>query len=152
MLRLNLLSRPRTAWARFRALDTERRWLLLEAAVLLAAVRAALLTARFGTVRRHLEVFSGTPEGRDDVRLIGWAVQAMGRRLSSRPSCLLQALVADLMLRRRGYKSTVHFGVRKVPPQNLDGHAWVECEGTLVIGGLEELGDYERLTSRGCGG
>lgn len=151
-LSLDLPGRAGTAWARFRALERQRRWLLLEAAVLLVAVRAALLIAPFGTVRRHLKVFSGAPGGRDDVRSVGWAVQAVARRLSSRPSCLLQALVADLMLRRRGCRSAVQFGVRRAHPHHLDGHAWVECEGTVVVGGLDELGDYERLTSHRSGG
>ena len=148
--RRNLIDRPALAWTRFRALDTNRRRLLLEAAVLFAGVRAALLVVPFRTLRHvHGRVSRGAARTGDDPRSVGWAVQAVALRLSSRPSCLLQALVADFMLRRRGFESTILFGVRRPQRQGLDAHAWVECDGHVVVGALDELGDYHRLASGG---
>ena len=144
-LRRDLIDCPGSAWARFRALHATRRRLLLEAAVLFAAMRAALLIVPFGTLRRLQGRVSRGVAQVDDPDSVGWAVQAVALRLASRPSCLLKALVADLMLRHRGYESTVHFGVRRREPRGLDGHAWVECEGHVVVGRLDELGDYHRL-------
>jgi Transglutaminase-like superfamily len=75
---------------------------------------------------------------------IAWAVGAVARRYHARPTCLVEALAADVMLRRRQYPSALHLGVRKMDncSRPLDGHAWVECEGSIVVGHLDNLAIY----------
>jgi hypothetical protein len=62
-------------------------------------------------------------------------------------TCLVQALAADGMLRRRGFASTLHIGVRLHRPGStpLQAHAWVKCEGQIVVGALDDLGEYAVL-------
>jgi len=133
-------------WRAFRALDAEGRRLIVEATVLLAFVWVGLRTLSFATLRRLLDGYAKrvAAGSRAPLPRIGWAVDAVGRRFPAARTCLMEALAADVMLRRRGYRSEVHFGVRKRNDrsQPLDAHAWVECNGGIVVGELENLADY----------
>ena len=67
-------------------------------------------------------------------------------------TCLRQALVADAMLRRRDFPSRLRLGVqlhRRPSSTSLQSHAWVECDGAIVVGGLEDLADYAVLAAPG---
>jgi hypothetical protein len=114
-----------------------------------------LRTLSFATTRRLLNRYASGGRAHAGlqadraVRRIAWAVTAAARRLPSRTTCLVEALAADAMLRRRGFASTLRIGVREpaaaVP---LDAHAWVECEGSVVIGELANLSDYVVFSER----
>ena len=82
---------------------------------------------------------------------IAWAVTAVARRLPGRITCLSEAIAAHTMLRHRGFRPELHFGVREHShsSQPLDAHAWVECGGKIVVGELENLADYAVLTAPG---
>lgn len=75
---------------------------------------------------------------------VTWAVGAAGRRIGG-TTCLVDALVAFVMLRRRGHDPRIHIGVRQSRASAIEGHAWVECEGTVVIGDLPGMAGYARL-------
>jgi len=49
-------------------------------------------------------------------------------------TCLVQALAADVMLRRRRLSCVMRFGVRLTGTtgEPLEGHAWVECGGATI--------------------
>lgn len=136
------------AWSGFRALDAERRRLVLEAAVTLALVWVGLRAMPLGQLRRHLDAYSRRRPARaaTSTAAIAWAVQAAGRRFPPGRACLVEALAADAMLRRRSYHSEVRLGVRKKTDGSfLDGHAWVECDGVVVVGGVDDLDTYGQL-------
>ena len=134
-------------WSRFRALGAERRRLVIEAAVLLGVVWAGLRTMPLGTLRRLLDAYSRRrPASVESPAAIAWAVQAAARRVPGTRTCLLEALAADAMLRRRSYRSELRFGVRsKDAGSSLDGHAWVECDGRVVVGDVDDLDAYDQL-------
>ena len=133
-------------WREFRTLDTDRRRLIVEAAALVGVIRVGLRLTPFANLRRALDACSKRALTADDVSpsAIAWAVGAVGRRYRARPTCLVEALAADIMLRRRQYPSVLHLGVRKMDNRSrpLDGHAWVECEGSIVVGDLDNLEEY----------
>ena len=52
-------------------------------------------------------------------------------------SCLRRALVLYALLTRRGFDAQLLIGVAKVPKGRLDGHAWLECEGKVLLGDPE---------------
>jgi hypothetical protein len=63
-------------------------------------------------------------------------------------TCLRQALAADAMLRRYGFASQLRLGVQRhrgPSSTSLQSHAWVECDGAIVVGGIEGLADYAVL-------
>lgn len=66
---------------------------------------------------------------------IAWAVNVVGRYVLGDNTCLTQALAAELLLRRRGYRAHTRIGVAKGYKGNLEAHAWVESDGQVVVGG-----------------
>jgi hypothetical protein len=132
------------SWRRFRALDCRDRWLVVEAIILIGIVQAGIRALRFSMLRRLLAGAKRVRSGAQEPQArIGWAVDAAARLIPGR-SCLSDALVADVMLCRRGYQSTLRLGVRKRHHGNgaVEAHAWVECDGSIVAGRLETLDEY----------
>jgi hypothetical protein len=139
-------------WQKLRALSFAEILILTEAAVLLTSVWVGLRLLPFRALRRlhgegplpspSLLPASGTPAK------VAWAVRVMAHRLPGKMTCLVQALVAHTMLRRRGYRSDLRIGVAgREPSGEIKAHAWVEHEGRIVIGELEDLGAYAVLAS-----
>ena len=147
-------------WRRFRTLDAEDRALLREAVLLLILVRIGLGAVRFPVLRRWLDRWAryGTTGRAAGAMLaatpapgrLTWAVAAAGLRMPW-ATCLVQALVADAMLRRRGHRTAVRLGVRAArrPPRPIEAHAWVECEGSVVLGETPDLSDFVVLAAPG---
>jgi hypothetical protein len=59
----------------------------------------------------------------------------------------VQALAGDVMLRRRGVGCELRIGVRAggsgaVP---IESHAWIECNGAVAIGAIENLSTFQVL-------
>ena len=125
--------------------------MVVEAAVLLLLVRAGLSLLPFTTLRRSLRYYSDSarsaaPSHGSLVPRVAWAVMAAARRLPMRTTCLVESLTGDAMLRRRGLSSTLRFGVRPPNGGALAAHAWVEHDGTVVFGALDELPEYSVLS------
>ena len=140
-------------WRRFRALGQGDRWLVIEAAVLLTIVPIGLRTVPFGVLRLVLaraKRLRARPQ--PELSRIAWAIGAAAPLVPLR-SCLRDALAADVMLARRGFRPTLRFGIRK-PHGNrltLDAHAWLECDGSIVAGRLETLDEYLVLSNTQTG-
>jgi hypothetical protein len=135
----------------FRQLQPTDRRLFVEAAMLSAMVWTGLRTLPFATLRRVLEkcwVRGSEATAVPTLRIV-WAVHAASRRLPGGRTCLVEALAADVMLRRRGYAPVLHLGVRKRNDREelLDGHAWVVCDNRVVVGAVDELGDYTEIVA-----
>jgi hypothetical protein len=64
-----------------------------------------------------------------------WAVEAVGRRLPAIGTCLTQALSAHVLLGRIGQRSDLRIGVRRDATGTFAGHAWLEDDGVVLIGG-----------------
>ncbi|HEX8061779.1 MAG TPA: lasso peptide biosynthesis B2 protein [Allosphingosinicella sp.] len=107
----------------------------------LAALALASLAIALLPFRRVAAIASspgrGTPRtDAETVRrarsaLIGWS-----RRVPWRAVCFQKGLALHWMLRRRGIRSVLLYGVR----QDGDGvaaHVWIEVDGETVIGGEE---------------
>lgn len=117
--------------------------LVIEATLLLTAVRPALAVLPFPVLRRGLRVASGWVRGgAASPQQVAWAVEAVGRRLPWASSCLVQALAAESLLNRYGCPARLRIGVSKETSALL-AHAWVECGDLVVVGG----GDLARYVS-----
>jgi hypothetical protein len=122
------------------------RSLLLTAWVLVAGARLGLWVLPF----RHLRALlarvptSGHPPTSSRQRLeaqIVWSVSAAGEWVP-KATCLTRALATQALLARYGQPALVHIGLAKDPRGRFEGHAWLEIEGKIVLGG----GDVERYT------
>lgn len=68
-----------------------------------------------------------------EARQVGWAVEVVSRRVPG-ATCLARALAARVLLALSGYPSRLRIGVARDERKHFHAHAWVECEGRVVIG------------------
>jgi len=131
-----------------RIFSSPERRLLIEAARLFMVVRVGLCVVPFPTLHAWLRRGQDVRPHDSLVRLV-WAASAIARRWPG-TTCLLEALVMESMLFRHGYSPTLKIGVRPGASVSdagrLDAHAWVECDGRVVFGAVEQLGEYAVLT------
>ncbi len=113
-------------------------------------MRAGLLGIRFLTLRRllraygHLSVCVSAPTA-DAVRVeeVIRAVRS-GSRFAVHSTCLVEALTAEAMLRRRGCQCALRIGMRVTEggASRLLAHAWIERDGTVLFGDTDDLAEY----------
>ena len=109
--------------------------LLVEA---LAAVASASLAIALAPVRRVGAIASRSPRRTrageaNEIARLRRAVQVWSRRAPWRVVCFQSALALQMMLRRRGIASTLHYGIAQ--GDALKAHVWLSVAGTIVIGG-----------------
>ncbi len=140
------------------AKGVRRRLRMLEAAGFLLAARVALELLPF----RHLAAFlgaapsdGGTMASRDQEEraiTIRSAMRSVCRPLGERrPSCLVRALAAKAMLRRRGIRGVCYVGTTHPVRSKVDAHAWLEVGRVKVIGGRARP-KFQALGAFGEGG
>jgi hypothetical protein len=123
---------------RWRELPTGDKSLVREALLELSVVRLALHLRPLTALQR-----SPAPHGRTvDLPRAAWAVRSAAR-VVPRATCLAQALAMQRMLARRGRSSKMEVGVAR-NHKGLEAHAWLVCDGEVVIGG-EEAGQFVPL-------
>ena len=130
---------------RLRALNGERKRLLLRSTGLLACASAAVALLPFRVAIR----FGCVPLGRDPVSPADclWAVEAAARRLPWRTMCIEKGIVVQRMLRAAGIDAVLHYGARHHPDSHkLEAHVWVMVADCAVIGGVEAK-DFAEIAS-----
>ena len=113
-------------------------WLLAaEAAFRLLVAHLALGIVPFSrlaaSLSRHREGGERTMD-ENEIRRIGWAVEAAASRLPMSLTCLRQAFAASWMLQARGHRPRLYYGVGKDEKGGFRAHAWVEADGHPVVG------------------
>jgi hypothetical protein len=116
--------------------------ILWRATTLVCAVRVALWIVPFARLRQavvslaHPRVsFAHSRSGRASrysAEQLSWAVRAVSQYVP-RATCLTQALVLHILLRREGLQSRIRIGVSK-DAGHFEAHAWVESQDQVVIG------------------
>jgi hypothetical protein len=125
---------------KFSRLAWHDQLLLLEAAFFLAVTGFLITVLPF----RHLGRLASRRTGRSEtpqqarlteVRAVRWAVIAAARRVPWHAMCFQQSLAAQIMLRRRGIPSVLHYGAAPDGRNGLAAHVWVRAGDINVIGG-----------------
>lgn len=134
---------------KFAALSFQDQQLYVTTACYLLLTKACLillpfewvygLIGRIGTLRRGQTTL---PEMYSIVR----SIERLSPNLAHfRITCLPQALVGYLLLRRKGFDVQLKIGVRKLFPDALIAHAWLEYENQVVLGRIDNLGEFVAL-------
>jgi len=126
---------------RFLRLRPAERRLLLEALLLLWMSRFGLWVLSLETLQRSVARLARPrvalqERGSCPVERIIWAVRAVSRYVP-KATCLSEALAARILLGRRGHASRLHIGVARDEAKEFRAHAWLECQGAIVMGGSE---------------
>ncbi len=129
------MATPPPRHARRRRLGRADYTLLAEALASLAAASAAIRLLPF---RRLVAAVARAPKrsrrpaGGARLR---WAVRAWQRRVPWRAVCFQSALALQMMLKRRGVPSVLHYGIAR--EEGLKAHVWLSVDGATVMGGEE---------------
>jgi hypothetical protein len=122
-----------------RVLKLSEVLLLAQAGMWVLAARIGLFLLPFGRLQRLVALLTrGThaPSFSDDrVSQLTWAVSSASRFVPQ-ATCLTKALALHILLRRAGFQSRIHIGVRREDGR-FEAHAWVESQDKVVIGDFE---------------
>jgi hypothetical protein len=142
------------SWSSFLRLTWPDRLLVVESTILLASVWAGLKIVHFPVIRKLTYAYSGflrsgSPGTREvPPQRIAWAVVRVADHLPMHTTCLVRALAGYAMVRRRGFLPELRIGIL---PRRLDdsaplrSHAWIEHDGRVLIGHIDDLRDYALL-------
>ena len=136
---------------KFLGLSLGEKLLLIKAAVLVLAIRVALSLLPFSTLQKLVgktkkkHVNQGRKE-RLSIEQLAWSVGAVSQCVP-KATCLVQALVTQVLLLREGLPATLRIGVAKEGKGELQAHAWVESEGRVIIGETKIV-EYTPLIER----
>ena len=112
----------------------------MEAYVWLGLSRTAILLIPFRRIAPLLgQTMTITPDHElPDMTFplqISWAVRTAARFTPWESKCLAQAMSARIMLKRRGYPTTLYLGLAKKERNELSAHAWLRCGSRILTGG-----------------
>ena len=141
MLGAKLIVRKATTFRRLTLADQK---LAFAAFGILAEVQVALWLLPFQRVMRlfvNSDVRRTAGKGYTSQKVV-WAVRLAIRYVPG-ATCLPQALTTYILLGRYGHPSCLHVGVASAP--KFEAHAWVECDGKVVIGGWEKLDRFASI-------
>jgi hypothetical protein len=82
-----------------------------------------------------------------EVKKIAWANHVFMRFLPIKPTCLMQAVAAHELLRRRKISCTMYFGVapgKGSAGNDINAHAWLRA-GPVIVTGKHESAKFKPL-------
>jgi len=125
---------------KIRALPVKDRQIFVEAFFLLCIIRLGLWLLPFRTLQKTLERLFRSPDTSDkqapSPENFSRAVSAVSQYVPT-ATCLAQALTLQALLSREGIHSDLALGVARDDESGIIAHAWVEINGTVIIGGQE---------------
>lgn len=135
----------------FIKLPTGDQFRVLLAATLLVLLPTALRLGTFVHVRR-VTLWSGQQARRIitcDTRYarVVSAVRAADRHLPGSRKCLARSLVAEALLRAYGHVPNHRIGVAKDDNGEIAAHSWLELDGDVILGDLDDLARFDPLPS-----
>jgi Transglutaminase-like superfamily len=129
--------------------STEKR-LLVRAFLWLGTMRLGLWLLPFGTLRavhaRSLQRRGRwTGEDAPSLKKVEWATAALGRHIAPLGNCLVQAMASQTLLSQFGHSTTLRIGICRANGTQLRAHAWLERDGRVVVGDVENLAYFTPL-------
>ncbi|HVC21763.1 MAG TPA: lasso peptide biosynthesis B2 protein [Vicinamibacterales bacterium] len=123
---------------KFLALPAADRRLLLRALVVMTGVWVTLRFRAWPAAELRLGRRTRVGAPRDPARAVPiarlrWAVLTVTQAVFP-ASCLVQALALQILLARHGWPSQLRLGVSSASGAPFGAHAWLECDGAVVIG------------------
>ena|SRR5687768_6598334 len=107
--------------------------------------------ARLGRRRRRIEPIRGAAGARriERIERVVRGVNRASRRVRG-ATCLTRALAVQALLGFTGVSSLVRYGVGRDANGGFRAHAWVECDGRVIIGGGEDMNGLVALSAQQC--
>ncbi|MBE9052605.1 lasso peptide biosynthesis B2 protein [Nostocales cyanobacterium LEGE 11386] len=136
---------------KFLHLSVGDRYFLIKTLFLLGAIRLGLGILPFNKLLKLLTKISQPSQRVQSIHQVSvnkivWAVNAATRYVPG-AKCLARALTTQVLMSRYGYLPEFRIGVAKGETGKLEAHAWIEYQGLVVIGNLQDLSRYMPLPS-----
>jgi hypothetical protein len=131
---------------KYLCLPAAHRRLLVASALWLWGIRIGLWLLPFQTLRRllaattHRTATALQPDP-PTIDRVAWAVEVASRYVPM-ATCLTKALAMQVLLGQLGCPSSLRLGVARSAEGQFTAHAWVECDGRVVMGGWKEVSRY----------
>ncbi|MDJ0616365.1 MAG: lasso peptide biosynthesis B2 protein [Calothrix sp. MO_192.B10] len=137
---------------KFFRLEKSDRLLLINTFLLLLSIRFGLWLLPFKSLRQLLSKVSQplNPSQnfyKKDLNKIIRAVNVSSRYMPGGAKCLARALTTQILMNRYGYFPELRIGVAKGEEGKLEAHAWIEYQGKVVIGNLQDLSRFTPMPS-----
>jgi hypothetical protein len=131
-----MIRAPRLPRRRRRRLSPADWRLLAAVAVAQVVTAAALRAVQLAALRTGLSRFRRLARflARGSDQRIVWAIEATGRRLGRLSTCLIRALVAELVVDSHDGPVSLTIGVRRTAAGTLEAHAWLAREDRVLLG------------------
>ena len=135
-------------FAGIKNLSAVERKLIPEVFVHLLASRMAV---SFLPSRRYLPANATKPSSRlhyqqlETVGHVARVINGLSWRLPFSATCLVKALAAHRVLKKRNISHAIHFGIEKDHHKGINAHAWFSVEGKTIIGG-GNLSKYHEIS------
>jgi Transglutaminase-like superfamily len=137
----------------FLRLAPQNRSLLLKTYFLLTCIRLGLWLLPFEKLWKILlrlgqlqpqDKFAAADSNKymQAVQKVLWAVNLSCKFTPGGAKCLTRALTTKVLLDRWHCPSNFRIGVLKNSADQLEAHAWIEVQGIVVIGQLQNLAQY----------
>jgi hypothetical protein len=125
-----------TVFGNFMALKSADKRLILKTFFLNYYMRLILWTFPFQKVHK-IACKMGIKHKKDHIEIsrLMWAVNATSHYVF-KSTCLTKAITSQILLDQYGYVSILRIGV--INESEFEAHAWVECEGDVVMGKSEK--------------
>ena len=124
----------------FFSIDNKLRIEFIQAFIYEGMYRAFILFVPFNKLKKRMgkhkkeSVETVDIEVYKEARHISWIVAVTSSKTPWESKCLVQALTAQKMLKKKGISTTIYLGVRK-EGNEMKAHAWVRCGQYYVTGG-----------------
>lgn len=116
-----------------------------------AVVSVGFAIEAFPRTRRHLlwfcDVVAPAIPGTPTPERIVSTVDFVDRSLLGERTCLMRSLTAEALLRLYGFTPDHRIGVTKETDTEMKAHSWLELDGNVLIGELDDLAKYTPLPS-----
>lgn len=114
----------------------------------LTVMRIALTCTGYAAIRKRMPDATASPQSHFYARQLARRIERLAQFVP-RASCLTQALALQYLLARAGHACDLHVGVRRDPAGRFEAHAWVSCNGRIVLGAATtRLADFTPLAER----
>ncbi len=114
----------------------------------LVVMRIALSTMGYAAIRKRMPEAAPSEHAHYYARQIARRIERLARFMP-RASCLTQALALQYLLARAGHACDLQIGVRRDEAGRFLAHAWVSCNGHIVLGAATtRLSDFTPIAER----
>ena len=140
-------------WCNLSGLTNRELLFLLKTFLLLGFVRLGLWLLPYQKLLHLLNQISDRNSGAQEIELndnhlnqIVRAVNISTRYMPGGAKCLARALTTQVIMKRQGYSPQLRLGVAQGEEGKIEAHAWIEYQGLIVIGDLQNLSRFIPLS------